>query len=114
MEQLRLLVQEHFWNIVLLFVVGGFLATATELILIGHVHGAQQIAVYASVFGALLALHGLVAQGKTRNYLAGVFLLLCIMGLIGVFEHFGRAENERSDGPNAADDDGYRRRAIQR
>ena len=46
MEQVRLLVQERFWNIVLLFVVGGFLATATELVLIGHIHGAQQIAVF--------------------------------------------------------------------
>ena len=52
-------------------------------------NGSQLVAVYAAVFGALLAIHGFMATGKTRYYLAGVFLLLCIMGLIGAFEHFG-------------------------
>ena len=77
MEQLRLLIQERFWNIVLLFVVGGFLATAAELIFMGHVNGSQLVAVYAAIFGALLAIHGFMATGKTRYYLAGIFLLLC-------------------------------------
>ena len=96
MEQLRLLIQERFWNIVLLFVMGGFLATAVELILIGHVNGPQLIAVYSAVFGALVAIHGLIATQKTRYYLAGIFLFLCIMGLIGTFEHFGARKTKET------------------
>lgn len=89
MAQLRAFMQERFWVIILLFVIGGFLAIAVELIFIGHLHDSQLVAVYAAFFGASVAIHGLMASERVRFYLAGALLLLSIMGMIGIFEHFG-------------------------
>lgn len=89
MNELQLVLQERFRAIVLLFVIGGFLTTAAELVLMGHVNGSQLVGVYAAVFGAFVATHGIVAAPKTRYYLSGILLLLCLMGVIGVLEHFG-------------------------
>ncbi|MEZ4662115.1 MAG: hypothetical protein R2911_31575 [Caldilineaceae bacterium] len=89
MHELQLVLQERFRAIVLLFVIGGFLTTAAELIFMGHVNGSQLVGVYAAIFGAFIATHGMVAAPKTRYYLAGIFLLLCFMGVVGVLEHFG-------------------------
>jgi hypothetical protein len=88
MKQIQMLIREHMLTINLSIIACGFIAIVIELIFAGHMSGAQQIGFYTAALGGLLAIHGLM-DVKARQYLAIIFLVLAIFGLIGAVEHFG-------------------------
>lgn len=95
MSQIQAFVQKQFTNLLLLFVIGGFLMLVAELLLTGHTRGIQLVAVAASVAGVVLALAGLLTRGKMSNIVAIAFLVLALTGLLGVSEHLEEGGDEQ-------------------
>lgn len=95
MSRIQTFIQEHFTNLLLLFVAGGFFMLVAELLLTHHTDGIQLVAVIASVAGLLFALVGLFSRGKASMALVVAFLLLSVTGVIGVLEHNEERGDER-------------------
>ncbi len=85
--QLQVRLQTNLTSLLLVFVALGFLFLLAELLLTNHTEGIQQVAVGASILGALLGLAGLFVGGRLRHAAVILFLLLALTGLVGVVEH---------------------------
>lgn len=92
MKALQNLVQKNLFTLLLLLIAGGFIMFLVELIMMGHTHGTQQIAVIATVTGLGLTLAGLFAKSKMRQLLVVLFVLLSVSGLYGTLEHTEKRE----------------------
>ena len=95
----QMFVQRRF-HALLMFMIGlGFLLILAELIGYQHFKGLQLLGTGATVVGALTAFIGIGARGNLRRILAGVFLVLALVGIVGVVEHNGdRLRGEQGQG----------------
>jgi hypothetical protein len=80
-------VQRRSYELLLGLVGVGFLVLLAELIGYRHFEGLQLIGTGATVVGAAAAFLGIRASAGLRRALAGVFLVLALVGLLGMWEH---------------------------
>lgn len=80
-------VQRRYYPLLMAVIGLGFLLVLLELILYRHFRGLQLIGTITTALGALLAFVGIGANARLRTILAGVFLALALVGLIGAWEH---------------------------
>lgn len=94
MTILENLIRRHMTAILLLLLLGGFVMLLAELLLTGHVDGIQNVAVIASVVGAVGVAAGLFVEGTVRHVVALLLLVLTLSGLLGVRQHFESSSAE--------------------
>jgi hypothetical protein len=99
MQAVRRLVQEHYYTIVMLLLVGGFAILLAELLMLGHTDGVQLVGVGATVAGLILTLAALFVRERAAMAVAVMLVLLSVTGLIGVREHL---EQREADGAERA------------
>jgi len=87
MQKLEGVVRHQLVNILLLFLLGAFAMLTAELLLTSHVDGIQNVAVIASVVGAVAALAGFFVKGTVRHLVVLVMVVLSLSGLLGAWEH---------------------------
>lgn len=80
-------VQRRFYLLLMLLIAAGFLLMFAELVLYKHSKGLQIIGTASTVVGAILAFIGIGANGNLRRILAVVFIVVSLIGVVGVFEH---------------------------
>lgn len=97
MQTVQNFVQKNLFSLLLLVTAGGFAMLLAELLLMGHTHNTQQIALIAAAAGLLLALVGMIAKGKLRYLLVILFLALSASGLYGAVEHIEGREHRAEE-----------------
>src|SRR3954451_13476107 len=89
MDSLRRSIQGNFVNILLMLLAAGFLVLLVELVLYQHWQGIQLVAIGSVLLGLILTVAALFVQGGGGANVIGVLLLvLSLVGLVGVFEHY--------------------------
>ena len=87
MRSIVAFVHDKFYTLIMLLIAGGFATIVAELVWTNHTDGIQRVGVIASIVGVLLGLAALFVRGNARLVVAGLFLVLSISGLMGVFQH---------------------------
>lgn len=87
--------QVRFPEVVGVLVVGGFVMTLGELVLMGHTQKSQLIGVAMSGVGLLAAVLGTVVGHRLRKALIAVLIVVAGSGLFGVYEHYEEAQEHR-------------------
>ncbi len=87
MKSLEELIRRNLIVILLLMLLGGFVMLLAELLITGHVEGVQNVAVIASIVGAIGVIAGFFIKGVVRHVVVLVLLVLTLSGLMGVREH---------------------------
>ncbi|HAJ35922.1 MAG TPA: hypothetical protein DCL15_09535 [Chloroflexi bacterium] len=100
MQRLEGVVRRQLVNILLLFLVGAFVMLLAELLLTNHVDGIQNVAVIASIVGAVAALAGLFVKGTLRHLVVLVMVVLSLSGLLGAWEHLESREGGEARAPS--------------
>ena len=101
MQKLEGVVRHQLVNILLLFLLGAFVMLAAELLLTSHVDGIQNVAVIASVVGAVAVLAGFFVKGTLRHLVVLVMVVLSLSGLLGAWEHLESRESGEAGVPGA-------------
>ena len=89
----------------LVVLVLGLLATAGELLLLGHTEGFWQWLPLALIFISLLLLawHALAPSRATVRVFQGAMILFMLSGAVGIFLHYdGKAEFKLESNPSLA------------
>ena len=81
------IVQQRYYGLLMGLVGGGFVLLMLELIGYQHFEGLQIIGFAATIVGAVTAFAGIRANAQLRRILAGVFVVLAIIGLFGTVQH---------------------------
>lgn len=103
MKGLQGFVQRRFYLLLMLMIAAGFFLMFVELVLYKHSKGLQIIGTASTVVGAILAFIGVGANGNLRRTLAVVFIILSLVGFLGVVEHNeDRLGGEEDRRPRAA------------
>ena len=87
MKGLQGFVQRRFYLLLMLMIAAGFFLMFVELVLYKHSKGLQIIGTASTVVGAILAFISVGANGNLRRTLAVVFIILSLVGVLGVVEH---------------------------
>lgn len=101
MQKLEGVVRYQLVNILLLFLLGAFVMLAAELLLTSHVDGIQNVAVIASVVGAVAVLAGFFVKGTLRHLVVLVMVVLSLSGLLGAWEHLENRQGDEASAPGA-------------
>lgn len=101
MQKLEGVVRHQLVNILLLFLLGAFAMLTAELLLTSHVDGIQNVAVIASVVGAVAALAGFFVKGTLRHLVVLVMVVLSLSGLLGAWEHLESRQGGEASAPGA-------------
>jgi hypothetical protein len=94
MQTMRRMVQEHYYNLMLLLLAGGFAMLLAELLILEHTDGIQLVGVAASVIGLILVLAALFVHGRAATMLAAALVVLSATGLVGTYQHLANREGE--------------------
>lgn len=113
MQKLENMVRRNFIAILLLLLLGGFITLLAELLITSHSDGIQNVAIVASVVGAIAVLAGLFVKGRARHVVALLLLVLSISGLLGMRQHAEAASEAYTAPALATIAEGYQTIAAQ-
>ena len=103
----------HTTNILLAFVTAGFALLLVELLMINHIFQLQLIAVGSSAIGLLLSLFAFLPRAGLRRIIAGLYVVLALVGLYGFSVHLsGRARHQQAAAAVPQSNDRTIRRAL--
>lgn len=97
MQTIRQMVQEKYYNIMMLLLAGGFAMLLAELLMLEHTDGIQLVAVIATFTGLILTLAALFVQGRAATIVVVALLTLSATGLFGAYEHLENREGESAN-----------------
>ncbi len=100
-------------SVLLIFVAAGFALLLGELLMIGHINQIQMVGVVSSAVGLILSLLGFIPRVGLRRIVIGLFVVLALVGLFGVFIHMGgRARRQAQMASVQMPEDRLMRRAL--
>lgn len=94
MDGLRRSIQGNFSSILLILVTGGFLVLLVELVLFQHWQGLQLIGLGSVVLALILTIAGMFVEGGGANVIGILLVVISLVGLVGVFEHYQARQQE--------------------
>jgi len=97
MQNVRRMLQENYFTVMMLLLAGGFAMLLVELFMLDHTDGIQLVAVAASLSGLVLTLAALFVRGRAATTVAALLLVLSATGLFGAYEHLVNREGESAN-----------------